>query len=70
MGMRRAQHDGVRHPRKGQIVEIAALAGQKTQILAPFGRVADPGAGCHGLSLLHPASRFGTAEVSRPFSIE
>ena len=56
MGMGRAQHDGVRQPLKGKIVEIAALAGQEALILAPLGRIADPGAGRHGASLL-PAFR-------------
>ena len=41
MRVRRAQHDRMRQPVKGEIVEIAAAPGQETRILAPLGRVAD-----------------------------
>ena len=61
MRMRRAQHDGMRQPVEAQIVEIGAVAGDETRILAPLGRIADDGVvSCPerlhilGLSLLVP----------------
>ena len=37
MGVRRAQHDGLCHPFKLEIVEIGALSGDEACILAPYG---------------------------------
>ncbi len=44
MRMRRAQHDRVGQAVKSEIVEIGAMPGQKAQILAALGPVADAGA--------------------------
>ena len=41
MGVRRAQHDGMRQAVEAQIVEIGAVAGDEARILPAPGRIAD-----------------------------
>ena len=39
---RRAQHEGMRHARQGDVVRVAALSGEKTQIFMPPHGLTDP----------------------------
>jgi len=70
MGVRRTQHDCVDEAVEAQIVEIGALTGDETRILAPSRRVADHRSGC--FVRLSPASigfvacRHAPSPLSKP----
>ena len=69
MRMRRAQHDRMRQAFEDQVIEIMSAPGNKTQILAPLGSVADHRAGRHvRIRLSRQLVSDGTLDFENPLN--